>query len=150
MTEIVNSSAEVTELDVAVIGTGFGGLYALHKFRNELGLNVQAFDDAGDVGGTWYWNRYPGCRVDTEATVYCYSFDKELLRNWKWSERYPRQPEVLAYLSAVAAKHVGHPHRVGVAHQHPAAFVAGGLQPADPVGAAQILKQGFRFGVGGA
>ena len=78
MTEIAHSSPDVTELDVAVIGTGFGGLYALHKFRDELGLNVQAFDDAGDVGGTWYWNRYPGCRVDTEATVYCYSFDKEL------------------------------------------------------------------------
>ena len=81
MTEIAHSSPDVTELDVAVIGTGFGGLYALHKFRDDLGLNVQAFDDAGDVGGTWYWNRYPGCRVDTEATVYCYSFDKELLRD---------------------------------------------------------------------
>jgi cyclohexanone monooxygenase len=105
MTEIAKSGPEVTQLDVAVIGTGFGGLYALHKFRNELGLNVQAFDDASDVGGTWYWNRYPGCRVDTEATVYCYSFDKELLRIWKWSERYPQQPEVLAYLNAVATKH---------------------------------------------
>jgi cyclohexanone monooxygenase len=105
MTEIAHSSPEVSELDVAVIGTGFGGLYALHKFRNELGLSVQAFDDAGDVGGTWYWNQYPGCRVDTEATVYCYSFDKELLRTWKWSERYPQQPEVLAYLNTVATKH---------------------------------------------
>ena len=95
----------VTQLDVAVIGTGFGGLYALYKFHNDLGLNVQAFDDAGDVGGTWYWNRYPGCRVDTEASVYCYSFDKELLQTWKWSERYPRQPEVLAYLNFVANKH---------------------------------------------
>ena len=105
MTENAKSSPEVTRLDVAVIGTGFGGLYALHKFRDDLGLNVQAFDDAGDVGGTWYWNRYPGCRVDTEATVYCYSFDKKLLRTWKWSERYPQQPEVLAYLNAVATKH---------------------------------------------
>ncbi len=105
MTEIAHSSPDVTELDVAVIGTGFGGLYALHKFRDDLGLNVQAFDDAGDVGGTWYWNRYPGCRVDTEATVYCYSFDKDLLLSWKWSERYPQQPEVLAYLNTVATKH---------------------------------------------
>jgi cyclohexanone monooxygenase len=105
MTDIAKSGPEATELDVAVIGTGFGGLYALHKFRNDLGLNVQAFDDAGDVGGTWYWNRYPGCRVDTEATVYCYSFDKDLVRTWKWSERYPQQPEVLAYLNAVATKH---------------------------------------------
>jgi cyclohexanone monooxygenase len=105
MTEITNSNAEVTELDVAVIGTGFGGLYALYKFREDLHMNVQAFDDAGDVGGTWYWNRYPGCRVDTEATVYCYSFDKDLLRSWKWTERYPQQPEVLAYLNTVATKH---------------------------------------------
>jgi cyclohexanone monooxygenase len=105
MTEVAHSSPDVTELDVAVIGAGFGGLYALYKFRDDLGLNVQAFDDAGDVGGTWYWNRYPGCRVDTEATVYCYSFDKDLLRSWKWSERYPQQPEVLAYLNAVATKH---------------------------------------------
>ena len=59
MTEIAHSSPDVTELDVAVIGTGFGGLYALHKFRDDLGLNVQAFDDAGDVGGTWYWNSVP-------------------------------------------------------------------------------------------
>jgi cation diffusion facilitator CzcD-associated flavoprotein CzcO len=105
MTDNIDSHSGVARLDVAVIGTGFGGLYALHKFRNELGLDVQAFDDAGDVGGTWYWNRYPGCRVDTEASVYCYSFDKELLQTWKWSERYPRQPEVLAYLNFVATKH---------------------------------------------
>jgi cyclohexanone monooxygenase len=105
MTEITQSGADVTELDVAVIGSGFAGLYALYKLRDELGLDVQGFDDAGDVGGTWYWNRYPGCRVDTEATVYCYSFDKELLRTWKWSERYPKQPEVLAYLNTVATKH---------------------------------------------
>ncbi|MGE3391580.1 MAG: NAD(P)/FAD-dependent oxidoreductase, partial [Gammaproteobacteria bacterium] len=58
-----------------------------------------------DVGGTWYWNRYPGCRVDTEAAIYCYSFDEELFRSWRWSERYPRQPEVLAYLNTVADRH---------------------------------------------
>ena len=93
------------ELDVAIVGSGVGGLYALQRVRDQLGLEVQAFDDAGGVGGTWYWNRYPGCRVDTEASVYCYSFDEELFRTWQWSERYPRQPEVLAYLNAVADRH---------------------------------------------
>ncbi len=93
------------ELDVAIIGSGVGGLYALQRVRDQLGLDAQSFDDAGGVGGTWYWNRYPGCRVDTEASVYCYSFDETLFREWEWSERYPRQPEVLAYLNAVADKH---------------------------------------------
>ena len=93
------------ELDVAVIGSGVGGLYALHRVRNEMGLNSQGFDDAGGVGGTWYWNRYPGCRVDTESTVYTYSFDLDMFQNWEWSERYAKQPEVLAYLNAVADKH---------------------------------------------
>lgn len=94
-----------TELDVAVIGSGFGGLYALKKLRDGMGLNVQGFDDADGVGGTWYWNRYPGCRTDTEATVYQYSFDPEMMKTWQWSERYPGQPEVLKYLNAVADKH---------------------------------------------
>ncbi len=92
-------------LEVAVIGSGVGGLYALQRLRDQLGLQAEAFDDAGGVGGTWYWNRYPGCRVDTDASVYCYSFDEDLFRSWQWSERYPRQPEVLAYLNAVADKH---------------------------------------------
>ncbi len=77
-------------LDAAVIGSGVAGLYALQRLRDQMGLNVQGFDDAGGVGGTWYWNRYPGCRVDTEAAVYCYSFDEQLYRDWRWTERYPR------------------------------------------------------------
>ena len=97
--------SEHAVLDAAVIGCGVGGLYALQRLRDQMGLNAQGFDDAGDVGGTWYWNRYPGCRVDTDASIYCYAFDRDLLRNWPWSERYPRQPEVLAYLNAVAHKH---------------------------------------------
>jgi cyclohexanone monooxygenase len=92
-------------LDAAVIGSGVGGLYALQRLRDQLGLRAEAFDEAGGVGGTWYWNRYPGCRVDTDASVYCYSFDDTLFRTWQWSERYPRQPEVLAYLNAVADRH---------------------------------------------
>jgi cyclohexanone monooxygenase len=58
-------------LDAAVIGSGVGGLYALQRLRDQLGFRAEAFDDAGGVGGTWYWNRYPGCRVDTEASIYC-------------------------------------------------------------------------------
>ena len=96
-----NGSAGESDLDVVVIGSGFAGLYALHKLRNGLGLTVRSFDDAGDVGGTWYWNRYPGARSDTEVTAYCYSFDRELFNEWKWTERYPRQHEILNYLNHV-------------------------------------------------
>lgn len=104
---VVNDTAEQdgTDLDVAIIGAGIGGLYALQRVRDQLGMNVQSFDDAAGVGGTWYWNRYPGCRVDTESTVYCYSFDRDMFANWDWSERYAQQPEVLGYLNAVADKH---------------------------------------------
>ncbi|WP_225026847.1 flavin-containing monooxygenase [Xinfangfangia pollutisoli] len=93
------------ELDVAIIGAGVGGLYALYSMREKLGLNAQTFEMASGVGGTWFWNRYPGCRVDTESTVYTYSFDLDMFQNWDWSERYARQAEVLAYLNAVADKH---------------------------------------------
>lgn len=93
------------EVDVAVIGAGFAGLYAVHKFRNDLGLSVQAFDNAADVGGTWYWNRYPGARSDTEVTAYCYSFDRDLFEKWHWSERYPRQREILEYLDLFANRY---------------------------------------------
>jgi cyclohexanone monooxygenase len=100
-----DKSLDGLELDVAIIGAGIGGLYALYNLREKMGLNAQGFDMAGGVGGTWYWNRYPGCRVDTESTVYTYSFDLEMFQNWEWSERYARQPEVLEYLNAVADKH---------------------------------------------
>lgn len=95
----------VKEVDVAVIGTGFGGIYSLYKFGVEMGLSVQGFDDAGGVGGTWYWNRYPGARSDTEVTAYCYSFDKDLFRDWKWSMRYPDHWEIRDYLNTVADKY---------------------------------------------
>lgn len=105
MTSASPPSLDGLELDAAVIGSGVGGLYALQRLRDQMGLDARGFDDAEGVGGTWYWNRYPGCRVDTEAAVYCYSFDRDLFLNWTWSERYPRQPEVLAYLNAVADRH---------------------------------------------
>jgi cation diffusion facilitator CzcD-associated flavoprotein CzcO len=97
--------AVVTEVDSIVIGTGFGGLYAIHKLRNEVGLSVQAFDTAKGVGGTWYWNTYPGARSDTEVTAYCYSFDRALWDEWVWTERYPRQPEILRYLNHVTDRY---------------------------------------------
>lgn len=91
-----------TTLDALVIGAGFGGLYALHHLR-ELGLSVRAVDGAGGVGGTWWWNRYPGASVDIpSAPFYAYTFSEELAREWDWTERQPRQPEVLAYLEHVA------------------------------------------------
>ena len=95
----------ITEVDAVVIGSGFAGLYSIHRLRNESGITVQAFDNAGDVGGTWFWNQYPGARSDTEVNAYCYSFDKELFHDWKWTERYPRQQEILAYLNHVADRY---------------------------------------------
>lgn len=70
------------DYDAVVIGAGFGGIYMVHKLRNELGLSVRAYDRAGGVGGTWYWNRYPGALSDTEGFVYRYSFDKDLLQDY--------------------------------------------------------------------
>ncbi len=75
------SSAE--QVDVVVVGAGFAGLYALHKLRSE-GHSVVVFEAAADVGGTWYYNRYPGARCDVESVDYCYSFDKDLQQEWTW------------------------------------------------------------------
>jgi cation diffusion facilitator CzcD-associated flavoprotein CzcO len=94
-------SRSAPEFDAIVIGAGFAGLYALHKLRNEQGLKVQAFDKAGDVGGTWYWNRYPGALSDSETQVYCYSFDKDLLQEWDFDTSYVNQPKILSYLNHV-------------------------------------------------
>jgi len=102
---IDSDTTDVLDVDAVVIGTGFAGLYVLHKLRNELHLSVRAFDDADGVGGTWFWNRYPGARSDTEVTAYCYSFDRELFDTWKWTERYPRQAEILSYLNHFADRY---------------------------------------------
>jgi cation diffusion facilitator CzcD-associated flavoprotein CzcO len=93
---------EGEEYDAIVIGAGFAGLYAVHKLRDQLGLSVRAFDVASDVGGTWFWNRYPGARCDIESFHYSYSFSEELQQEWKWSERFAGQPEILKYLNHVA------------------------------------------------
>jgi cyclohexanone monooxygenase len=90
-----------TDYDVVVVGAGFAGMYALHKLR-ALGLRVRVFETGEDVGGTWYWNRYPGCRCDVESYEYSYSFSPELEQDWDWSERYATQPEILDYAKHVA------------------------------------------------
>ena len=90
-----------TRLDALVVGAGFSGLYALHRLR-ELGLAVRLVERGGGVGGTWYWNRYPGARCDIESVDYQFSFSPELLAEWDWTERYAAQPEILAYLEFVA------------------------------------------------
>ena len=97
----MNAAAASTELDVAIVGAGFAGLYALHRLRG-LGFTCRAYEAAADVGGVWYWNRYPGARCDVESLQYSYSFSTELEQEWKWSERYASQPEILAYLNHVA------------------------------------------------
>jgi cyclohexanone monooxygenase len=88
-------------LDVVVVGAGFGGLYALHRLRG-LGLSVQVYEAGSGVGGTWFWNRYPGARCDVESLEYSYSFSPELEQEWDWSERYAPQPEILRYIEHVA------------------------------------------------
>jgi cyclohexanone monooxygenase len=95
---------ETESVDVVVVGAGFGGLYALHRLRG-LGFTVRAVEAGADVGGTWYWNRYPGARCDVESVDYSYSFDPELEQEWDWTERYPAQPEILAYLNHVADRY---------------------------------------------
>lgn len=87
--------------DVVVVGAGFAGLYAVHKLRDQ-GLSVQAFERGEDVGGTWYWNRYPGARCDIESMEYSYSFSEELQQEWEWKEKFAGQPEIFAYLRHVA------------------------------------------------
>jgi len=74
----------------------------LHSVRDRLGLSARVFEAGNGIGGTWYWNRYPGARCDSDSYVYCYTFDKQLLQEWEWSERYPEQPEILRYLNHVA------------------------------------------------
>ena len=88
-------------LDAVVVGAGFAGLYMLHRLRG-IGLTARVFEAGSGVGGTWFWNRYPGARVDIESQEYAYSFSPELEDEWKWSERYSRQPELLAYVNHVA------------------------------------------------
>src|SRR5947199_317592 len=95
------AGSEPARFDAIIVGAGVGGLYAIYRLR-KLGLKVRAFEAAGGVGGTWYWNRYPGCRCDVESMEYSYSFSDELQQEWHWPERYGTQPEILRYINHVA------------------------------------------------
>jgi cyclohexanone monooxygenase len=108
----VSSSAQETftmensqHFDAVVIGSGFGGIYMLHKLRDELGLKTRAFEKGGGIGGTWYFNRYPGAKSDTEGFVYRYSFDKDLLQEWDWNTRYLEQADIEKYLNHVVDRY---------------------------------------------
>lgn len=94
---------DIDQFDALVIGAGVTGLYSLYRLR-QLGLSAQAFEEGSGVGGTWYWNRYPGCRFDSESYTYGYSFSDELLQEWDWKEHYSGQPENERYLNFVADK----------------------------------------------
>jgi cyclohexanone monooxygenase len=100
MPDASHSSAP-RQLDVAIVGGGLAGLYAIHRLRG-LGLKVRAYEAGSGVGGTWFWNRYPGARCDVESLEYSYSFSDELQQEWKWPERYGTQPEILKYINHVA------------------------------------------------
>jgi len=89
-------------LDAVIVGAGFAGLYQLHVLRDRLGLSALVLEAGEGIGGTWYWNRYPGARCDSESYYYSYSFSKELEQEWEWTERYPEQPEIMRYLNHVA------------------------------------------------
>ncbi len=93
--------SSATRLDAVVVGAGLGGLYALYRLR-QLGLTAIAFEAGSGVGGTWFWNRYPGARCDVESLEYSYGFDEALQQEWHWPERYGTQPEILKYVNHVA------------------------------------------------
>ncbi|MFK8042509.1 FAD-dependent oxidoreductase, partial [Congregibacter sp.] len=99
-----NTRESVTEVDVVIVGAGFAGMYQLYRLR-KAGFNTVVVEAADDVGGTWYWNRYPGARCDILTVDYSYSWDPELQKEWTWSERYATQPEILRYAQTVAEKH---------------------------------------------
>src|SRR6476646_2789840 len=88
-------------LQVVIVGGDFAGPYAIQRLR-KVGLKVRAYEAGSGVGGTWFWNRYPGARCDVESLEYSYSFDEQLQQDWKWPERYGTQPEILKYINHVA------------------------------------------------
>jgi len=100
---MTSNSGPATRLDAIIVGMGVGGMYQLIKLR-ELGMSVQGIEAGTDVGGTWYWNRYPGARFDSETHSYCYSFSPELLEEWDWKELFAPQTETYPYLQHVAEK----------------------------------------------
>ncbi len=101
---MASNAVDQPDVDVIVVGAGFAGMYLLHRLR-KLNLSARVIEAGDDVGGTWYWNRYPGARCDVESIDYSYSFDPELETEWNWSEKYAPQPEILRYAQYVADKH---------------------------------------------
>lgn len=99
------NNSVIEEVDAVVIGAGFAGLGMNRRLRDEMGMSVRVFEAGNDVGGTWYWNRYPGARCDSESFLYCLTFDKQLMQDWEWSGKYPEQPEILRYLGHVADRY---------------------------------------------
>eukprot|EP00746_Dinoflagellata_sp_MGD_P149057 gnl/MRDRNA2_/MRDRNA2_81151_c0_seq4.p1 gnl/MRDRNA2_/MRDRNA2_81151_c0~~gnl/MRDRNA2_/MRDRNA2_81151_c0_seq4.p1 ORF type:complete len:527 (+),score=88.67 gnl/MRDRNA2_/MRDRNA2_81151_c0_seq4:93-1673(+) len=100
-TETHSTAGEVQHYDCIIVGAGFAGLYAIKRFA-DMGLSVRCFERGSDVGGTWYWNRYPGARCDMPSMQYSYQFDQQLQQEWEWTEKYSPQPEILKYISHVA------------------------------------------------
>src|SRR5687767_14595161 len=90
-----------SDFDAVIVGAGFAGMYMLHRLR-QMGFSARVLEAGGGVGGTWYWNRYPGARCDGESMFYSYQFSDELQQEWEWSERYAPQPEILRYANHVA------------------------------------------------
>ena len=103
MTQTAQPTLASRELDVAIVGAGFAGMYLIHTLRKR-GFSVRAFEAGSDVGGTWYWNRYPGCRVDIVSMEYSYQFSEDLQQDWEWSEKYATQPELFKYAKHVAER----------------------------------------------
>jgi cyclohexanone monooxygenase len=103
-TQPISGKSQADAYDVVVVGAGFAGMYMLHRLRG-LGFSVRVYEQGSGVGGTWYWNRYPGARCDVESMQYSYSFSDELQQEWDWSERYAPQPEILKYANYVADKY---------------------------------------------
>ena len=98
----IDPDARSEQLDAVIVGAGFAGLYMLHRFK-KLGLRARILEaGGGGVGGTWYWNRYPGARCDIESLQYSYSFSDDLQQEWEWTEKYAPQPEILSYANHVA------------------------------------------------
>lgn len=121
----------VNRVDAVVVGAGFAGLYMLHRLRG-LGLSAVVLEAGDGVGGTSYWSRYPGARCGSESVFYSYSFSDELQQEWDWSERYPRQPEILRYLSTSPAGSNCAATSVS-AVASPARSTAAGTSPPPPV-----------------
>src|ERR1044072_2293008 len=101
MAQQASRNGGARDLDAVIVGAGFAGMYMLHRLRG-LGFRSRVIESGSGVGGTWYWNRYPGARCDVESMEYSYQFSDELQQDWEWSERYAAQPELLRYANHVA------------------------------------------------